>query len=106
MVLTLLILIVILTGVSLWLRVVNSRHNISNGVDTRVSPLSVAIQELVGTAGGIYLAVIALTSFLKLDVPEKVTFLQITFDPLAFSAIGAAIAQPIITRAVIKLISR
>ena len=99
----LLIILAIAVGLSLWLRIVYYRHNPS-GAETRASPLSMAIQELVGTAGGIYLAIITLTSFLKLDVPDKVSLVSVDLDPLALSAIGAALIQPLVMRLFNKFI--
>ncbi len=93
----LLIILALSVGLSLWLRIVYYRHN-QTGAEIRASPLSMAIQELVGTAGGIYLAVITLTSFLKLDVPEKVSLVRVELDPLALSAITVAILQPVALR--------
>lgn len=93
------ILASVLTGISLWLRVAGYRalaHG--DGVENKTSPLSRAIQDLVATAGGIYLAVIALTSFLRLDIPDKVTVFSVAMDPLAVSALSAAVIQPFIVR--------
>ncbi|HMM21619.1 MAG TPA: hypothetical protein PKA10_12950 [Selenomonadales bacterium] len=89
--------LLILVGVSLWFRVRLRRDTVS-GVETTVSPLSLAVQELVATAGGVYLAIVALTSFLKLETPDKVTLLQASVDPLALTAIGLALVQPIVIR--------
>jgi len=89
--------LLVLVGVSLWLRVRLQRESVS-GVETTASPLSSAVQELVATAGGVYLAIVALTSFLKLETPDKVTLMQASVDPLALTAIGLAIIQPIIIR--------
>ncbi|MDR3592212.1 MAG: hypothetical protein P4N41_21345 [Negativicutes bacterium] len=93
----LLILLALSVGLSLWLRIMYYRHT-QTAAETRTSPLSMAIQELVGTAGGIYLAAITLTSFLKLELPEKVSLLRVELDPLALSAIAAAILQPVALR--------
>ena len=87
-----LVLLVTIIAFSIWVRVCSLR-----AVDTskvKVSPLSTAVQELVATAGGVYLSVIALVSFLKLDIPEKITALEISFDPLALLALGVAVTQP------------
>jgi hypothetical protein len=99
----LLFILAIAVGLSLWLRIVYFRHN-QNGAANRASPLSLAIQELVGTAGGIYLSVITLTSFLKLDVPEKVALAQVNLDPVALGAIIVAIIQPAVLRLLSKLL--
>lgn len=103
MALGLVLLLLILVGLSLWLRIIHYRTAVEN-IETRSSPLSAAVQELVATAGGIYLAVIALTSFLKLEMPEKVDFLQVSLDPLALGSISIAIIQPLITRVINKFI--
>ncbi|MCX7779329.1 MAG: hypothetical protein N2491_00280 [Negativicutes bacterium] len=88
-------------GCSVWLRM----HRIRNTLDiasSKSSPLSQAIQELVSTAGGIYLSMIALISFLKIDIPEKITLLHVSFDPLAFIAIMIAVLQPVVLRLISK----
>ncbi len=90
-------LLLILVGCSLWLRVRQYRDDIF-GVETRASPLSMAVQELVATAGGVYLAIIALTSFLKMDMPDRVSLMQVSVDPLALTAIGLALVQPLVGR--------
>jgi len=41
---------------------------------------------------------IALISFLKVDIPERITLFQVAFDPLAFIAIAIAVIQPIVIR--------
>jgi hypothetical protein len=82
---------------SVWLRAKYIRKEMFK-VEGQSSPLSIAIQQLITTAGGIYLAVVSLASFLKLDIPDKMTLFQISMDPLALSAIVAAIVQPLILR--------
>lgn len=77
-------------------------RNKLDAVSSSTSPLSQAIQELVSAAGGIYLSMIALISFLKIEIPEKVTFQQVSFDPLAFIAIGIAVLQPIVLRILMR----
>jgi hypothetical protein len=97
MALLLLAVLLVLLACSLWLRVRQYRDDIF-GVETRASPLSLAVQELVATAGGVYLAIIALTSFLKMDMPDKVSLMQVSVDPLALTAIGLALLQPLVSR--------
>lgn len=82
---------------SLWLRTSHIRRQL-DAAGASPSPLSQAIQELVGTAGGIYLSMVALISFLKIDIPERITVFHVAFDPLAFIAIAIAVAQPIVIR--------
>ncbi|HHX51853.1 MAG TPA: hypothetical protein GX711_10480 [Clostridia bacterium] len=56
---------------------------------------SEALAQLVGVAGGIYLSLIMLVSFLGLDLPEKVTIAGISMQPLALLALLLAILQPL-----------
>ncbi|MGI6552964.1 MAG: hypothetical protein ACOX37_08085 [Bacillota bacterium] len=57
---------------------------------------SEALAQLVGVAGGIYLSLIMLVSFLDLDLPEKVTIAGISMQPLALAALLLAILQPLL----------
>ncbi|EIW18545.1 MULTISPECIES: hypothetical protein [Pelosinus] len=66
--------------------------------DVKSSPLSLAIQELVAIAGGIYLSLVMLISFLKLDIPHKILFFQMWIDPVACIAILLSIIQPFFIR--------
>jgi hypothetical protein len=63
------------------------------------SPISRAILDLGGIAGGVYIAISALSAFLKLDIPARVTMGEVSFDPVAFvslsSAIVWAVVQPV-----------
>ncbi|MHB1654575.1 MAG: hypothetical protein ACYCVD_19195 [Desulfitobacteriaceae bacterium] len=65
------------------------------------SPLSTALAQLVGTAGGIYLALELLFSFLK--IPEN-WWSDTTFaiEPLAMISLILAIVQPFALRAWIR----
>jgi hypothetical protein len=96
--------LLLLAGGSLWIRVKDYRTSSVN--ETKTSPLSLAVQDLVAAAGGIYIAIFTLTSFIKLDMPEKITLFQTSVDPLAFSAVGMAIIQPLFFKAINKLIRR
>lgn len=88
-----LLLLVLLLAFSLLFRMRRGRQGINSEV--KASPFSLALQELVSTAGGVYLSLIMLTSFLKLDIPELVYFSGIGFDPLAGIAMGVAVVQPL-----------
>lgn len=70
--------------------------------ETKPSLLSAAITQLVGTAGGIYLSLELLFSFLKL--PETwwnpSTFI---FEPLAVISLVLAIIQPLVIQVWLKL---
>jgi hypothetical protein len=105
MVVGLLVVFLVLIGFSLWLRVRRYRGSIA-GVETKTSPVALAVQELVATAGGVYLAIVALTSFLKLDMPDKVSLMTVAVDPLAVTAIVLAIVQPVFARLYFKLTHR
>jgi len=59
------------------------------------SPTSYAIGELVAVAGGIYLSLVLLASFLKLSMPERIVIYNWSFDCLASIAIVLALLQPI-----------
>lgn len=83
--------------VSIWLRMCWLRQQ-AGKVEPKASPLSLAVQELLAAAGGIYLSLIMLLSFLKIDVPEKILLLGVVMDPLPCLAIGLAIVQPLVMR--------
>lgn len=80
---------------SLWLRTDRMRQEAQ--VAPKGSPLSQAIQELIAVAGGIYLSLVMLASFLKLTLPDKVEIGALAFDPLALAAVGCAALQPVAT---------
>lgn len=90
---TVLIVLFILLLHSLWVRICRFRQG--TDAENKESPLSRAIQEMVATAGGIYLSLIMLISFLKLNIPDKFIFYQITIDPVALTSIGLTILQPL-----------
>ncbi|MDP2857461.1 MAG: hypothetical protein Q8P50_05715 [Bacillota bacterium] len=62
------------------------------------SPASRAIMELGGLAGGIYIAITALMSFLQLSLPDKVSVLGVQIGPIALLALLIAIIQPYFAR--------
>lgn len=59
------------------------------------SPASVALGEMVAVAGGIYLSLSLLASFLKIATPDRMTLFNLSMDPIALFAITIAIFQPI-----------
>lgn len=67
-------------------------------IEIKNTPLSTAVQELIATAGGIYLSLIMLISFLKIELPEKISIGILSLDPIAFTSIGLAIIQPFIIK--------
>lgn len=62
------------------------------------SPFSQALTQLLGIAGGIYLSLVLLTSFLGLEIPEKINFGLGSLDPLAAFSLSVAILQPFVLR--------
>lgn len=64
----------------------------------RASVLSQSIVSTVGTAGGIYLSVVVLLSFLELEMPAKVNLAGIRFEPVAAICFALALIQPFILR--------
>ncbi len=81
---------------SAWLRISQYRQDIE--MKTMASPLSLAIQDLIATAGGIYLSITLLVSFLQIIVPDKVVIFAIEVEPIALISIGLAVLQPIIEK--------
>jgi len=67
------------------------------------SPVSQALTQILGTAGGIYLSLVMLASFLGLYVPEKILFWQWYIDPLAFFSLSITLLQPVIMRVLQKI---
>ncbi|MPM62936.1 hypothetical protein SDC9_109814 [bioreactor metagenome] len=82
---------------SIKVRVSRFRNNLDN-LDTKSSPISLAIQELVAVAGGLYLSLIMLVSFLKIEIPEKIFVYNVALDPLACTAIFLALIQPLFAK--------
>ncbi|HHY98745.1 MAG TPA: hypothetical protein GX509_08410 [Firmicutes bacterium] len=96
------IIILGLVTVSIWERGRQKRERWAESApqepEARPSPISEAIVEFVGVSGGIYLALIALVNFLKLNVPQQAKVLSVEFDPIAAIAIFLGIIQPFILR--------
>lgn len=59
------------------------------------SALSEAIKDFVAVAGGVYLALMALSEFLKVPVPIEAEVWGLSFDPLAVVAVVLAIVAPL-----------
>ena len=62
--------------------------------EAKSSRISQALTNLIGVAGGIYLTLVILAAFLELQVPERVTYGQISLEPLAAVSIFISLAQP------------
>ncbi|MBO8128829.1 MAG: hypothetical protein H0Z39_06480 [Peptococcaceae bacterium] len=63
-------------------------------VEPKQSPLSQALVNLIGVAGGIYLSLTLLFTFLELDIPQKIKLGGIETELLATVSIALAIVQP------------
>ena len=72
--------------------------------DTRESAFSKALAELVATAGGIYVSLLLLFSFLDMAVPGKITLAGIQVDALAGISLAIALLQPIIAGLIKKVV--
>ena len=68
--------------------------NMRRSIEATPSPLSKAIGQLLGIAGGIYLALSLLASFISLELPQKIDAFGLFMDPLALAAMFLAIVQP------------
>lgn len=96
------VFLMMLLIISLALRMKRGHQGVASN-EVRATPFSLAVQELVSTAGGVYLSLIMLTSFLKIDIPEIIYFASVGFDPLAGIAMGIALIQPLCAMLLIKL---
>lgn len=67
--------------------------------EIKLSPASKALAELIAIAGGIYISLSVLTSFLSLSIPERIQVAEnLQLDPLAMLAIIITLIQPIVLR--------
>ena len=81
--------------VSVFLRCRRMENISARQVEVVSSPMSRAIQATVGYAGGIYMTLVMLASFLQVEVPEKVIVTnEVQVEPLAFIAVILALIQP------------
>lgn len=66
--------------------------------EAKSSPLSQAVLNLVGTAGGIYLSLVLVQTFLEFELPKQVSIGSMALEPLATLSIALAIVQPFAIR--------
>ncbi|HHY38966.1 MAG TPA: hypothetical protein GX507_08585 [Clostridia bacterium] len=59
--------------------------------EPKPSPISQAILDIGGVAGGIYIAVTALSAFLKLEIPPRISVGGVSFDPIALVSLVSAV---------------
>lgn len=96
------ILLILLTGLSLHERTRQKSVRMAAAGEGQPqpasSPFSQAVVELVATAGGVYLALIALVNFLHIAVPSAVTLLGVSFEPIAAISLLIALIQPYVLK--------
>ena len=93
------VLLLVLLSIRERVRLMNMRDKNWDSIgEAKSSPLSRALTGLVGTAGGIYLSLVLLQTFLEMDVPQNVYFGSIALEPLAAASITLAIVQPFAVR--------
>ncbi|RJQ32051.1 MAG: hypothetical protein C4589_00935 [Peptococcaceae bacterium] len=66
--------------------------------ESRISPLSQALANLVGVAGGIYLSLVVLVSFLEVQLPSRLQIGPVSVEPLAVVSFSLALLQPFMAR--------
>lgn len=66
--------------------------------EPRPTPLSQGLVDLVAVAGGIYLALIMVASFVGYELPGPTSFLGGRVDPVAVLSIALAVVEPFISR--------
>ncbi|RJQ11273.1 MAG: hypothetical protein C4551_01370 [Bacillota bacterium] len=66
--------------------------------DPRHTPFSQGLVDLVAVAGGIYLSLVMVSSFVGLALPGKVGFLGAEVDPVAAIAVALALVEPFLSR--------
>lgn len=80
------------------LRASRIRSHKSWEMEPRATPFSEAMINLIGVAGGVYLSLIMLFTFLEVSLPGKISLGGVEVEPLAAFAIGLAIVQPFVLR--------
>ena len=66
--------------------------------EIKPSPVSQALTELVAIAGGIYISLLVITTFLDLELPATVEIFSVEIDTIAGIALALALIQPFILR--------
>lgn len=70
--------------------------------DTRQTPLSQGIVDMVAIAGGIYLSLVMVANFVGYAVPGNVPFLGGEVDPVALIAVTLALVEPFLSRLLVR----
>ncbi len=66
--------------------------------ESKMSPLSESLAGLVGTAGGIYLSLVMLKTFLEVEIPTRVSVSTVSVEPMAAISFVLAIVSPYLNR--------
>ncbi len=67
--------------------------------EAKSSHISNALANLVGVAGGIYLTLVVVVTFLDIELPERVQIGNVSLEPLAAISILIALVQPFLLKA-------
>lgn len=104
------ILMLLILGLLVWavrMKIFLKRARIQDRIEGTISsPASVVLGEIVAVAGGIYLSLVLLVSFLKFTPPDTVSLFSMNIDPLAMTAITIALIQPIFLALYYRFIKR
>lgn len=68
------------------------------GLETKPSPLSDALGQMLATAGGIYLSLVMLFSFIEIEAPDKIILFSLELEPLATVSLFLSILQPFVLK--------
>ncbi|KUO52269.1 MAG: hypothetical protein APF76_04330 [Desulfitibacter sp. BRH_c19] len=104
-----LLLIVVLIGFAVREKVKHKvRTSSASGIPEEIksSPVSQALAELVAIAGGVYLSLLMLTTFLGLELPSKMKLVSVEIDTIAGIALILTLAQPFILKIFKKITKR
>lgn len=94
------LVVIVLLFLSVRQRLINHdlKERAWDGSETKSSPLSNALTGLIGMAGGIYLSLAMVISFMELSVPKQVKIFSVGLEPMAAISFGLAIIQPFAIR--------
>lgn len=77
-------------------RMSNNRYRRMEQQSAVESPMTEAIAQLLGIAGGIYLSLVMAMSFLGMEQPQLTPVGGMLLDPLALASIVLACIQPVV----------
>ncbi len=80
---------------SVWLRMRLRSSDHERNEFAIASPLSESVSQLVGIAGGIYVALVLLFGFLEIEYPAKILIVHVSCNPLALVSMLLACVQPL-----------